>query len=45
MANYYNPERYPDPTAYYALKNIEYEERVKKMKYKNKIVEKSSSKR
>ena len=30
MANYYNNEKYADPTVYTALKNIEREEKRKK---------------
>lgn len=36
MANYYNKEKYPDPTAYQALKNIEKAERAKKHKERQK---------
>ena len=46
MAEYFNKEMYPDPTAYEALKNIEKQERRKKknkfkkekMKYGNKEI-------
>ena len=34
MADLYNPEKYPDPTAYKALKNIEKQERRKKNRLK-----------
>lgn len=34
MADFYNPEKYPDPTAYKALKNIEKQERRKKNRLK-----------
>ncbi len=38
MANYFNSERYPDPTAYTAIKNIEKQEKLKpKSKQKQKI--------
>ena len=33
MADFYNPEKYPDPTAYKALKNIEKQERRKKRRF------------
>ncbi len=36
MASFYNSEHYPDPTAYYAIKNIERKNKVKKRKLKNK---------
>ena len=32
---FYNAERYPDPTAYYALRNIEKENRNRKPKKGN----------
>ena len=35
MTNYYNNEKYADPTAYTALKNIEREEKRKKKNRKN----------
>ena len=38
MANYFNSEKYPDPTAYTAIKNIEKQEKLKpKSKKKQKI--------
>lgn len=38
MANYFNSERYPDPTSYTAIKNIEKQEKLKpKSKKKQKI--------
>ena len=38
MANYFNSEKYPDPTAYTAIKNIEKQEKLKpKSKQKQKI--------
>lgn len=38
MANYFNAEKYPDPTAYTAIKNIEKQEKLKpKSKKKQKI--------
>ncbi len=38
MANYFNAEKYPDPTAYTAIKNIEKQEKLKpKSKQKQKI--------
>ena len=38
MAHYFNSEKYPDPTAYTAIKNIEKQEKLKpKSKKKQKI--------
>lgn len=38
MTNYFNSEKYPDPTAYTAIKNIEKQEKLKpKSKQKQKI--------
>ena len=38
MANYFNSEKYSDPTAYTAIKNIEKQEKLKpKSKKKQKI--------
>ena len=41
MANYFNSEKYPDPTAYAAIKNIE---KQKKLKQKLKKIQKSKDK-